>query len=232
MKDIVPELLEKIQKDFENSVNNNAEIARLRKLIESREGSYIEAEEISKEIGAELSQAFGNNLSSATLPDGKMYFNIADRTVKPLLEEGYLMATQDAMAVQKILNERAGIGLKVQQPEIDSERVAGLIDSLVSADQFDDIAWLLKDPLINFMLSAVTDVVRENFEFHGKAGLNPKIVRTAERKCCKWCRSLAGTYSYPVENDDVFRRHQRCQCTVIYDQGDGLRENVHTKKRV
>lgn len=230
MENIVPELLEKLQKDFENGVNNNTEIQRLHELIQNRKGSYIEAEEIAKEIGSELSQSFGNNLSSATLPDGKMYYNIADRTVRPLLEESYRMATEDAMAVQQLLNERAHIGIKVQQPEIDEERVAGIINSISNAEQFDDIAWLLDDPLVNFMLSAVTDVVRVNFEFHGKMGLNPKIVRKAERKCCKWCQSLAGTYSYPVENRDVFRRHQRCRCNVIYDQGDGLRENVHSKK--
>ena len=232
MTDIVPELLEKIQKDFQNGVNNNSEITRLRELIRNRKGSYIEAEEISKEIGAELSQAFGNNISSAVLPGGKMHYNIADRTVRPLLEESYNMAAKDAMAVQKLINERSNIALKVQQPEIDSDRVAAIVDSLANADQFDDIAWLLEDPLINFMLSAVTDVVRANFEFHGKAGLNPKITRKAERKCCKWCSNLAGTYSYPVSNDDVFRRHQRCRCNVMYDRGDGLRENVHSKKVV
>ena len=232
MKDIVPELLEQLQKDFENGVNNNTKIQHLRELIQNRTGSYIEAEEIAKEIGAELSQAFGKNISSAVLPGGKMHYNIADRTVRPLLEESYNMAAKDAMAVQELINERSHIGLKVQQPEIDSDRVASIVDSLANADQFDDISWLLDDPLVNFMLSAVTDVVRANFEFHGKAGLNPKIIRKAERKCCKWCSNLAGTYSYPVSNDDVFRRHQRCRCNVIYDRGDGLRENVHSKKAV
>lgn len=232
MTDIVPELFERIKKDFENRVNNNAEIRRLRELIQNRKGSYVEAEKIAKEIGSELSQALGKNLSSDLLPDGRMYFNIADRTVRPLLEECYNMTAEDAMIVQKLINERAQIGLAVQQPQIDEDRVSAIVNSLSRAEQFDDIAWLLDDPLINFTLSAVTDVVKVNFEFHGKAGLNPKIVRTAERKCCKWCRGLAGTYSYPVESKDVFRRHQRCHCTVIYDQGDGFRENVHTKKRV
>ena len=232
MEDIVPELLEKLQKDFEDGVNNNTEIQRLRELIQNRKGSYIDAEDIAQEIGSELSQAFGKNVSSAVLPGGKMHYNIADRTVRPLLEESYNMATEDAMAVQRLINERAHIGLKVQRPKINEDRVAGVINKLSDAEHFDDIAWLLDEPLKNFMLSAVTDVVRANFEFHGKAGLNPKIVRKAESKCCKWCSSLAGTYSYPVSNNDVFRRHQRCRCNVIYDQGDGLRENVHSKKAV
>lgn len=232
MVDIVPQLLEKLKKDFESGVGHNAEIQRLKKLIREKKGTYIDAEEIAKEIGAELSKTFGDNLSSAVLPDGKMYYNIADRTVRPLLEESYTMATHEAMEVQKQLNEKAHIGLGVKKPSIDTDRVEGIINSLSNAEQFDDIVWLLGDPLIGFALQAVTDVVRENFEFQGKAGLKPKLIRTSEHKCCEWCRSLAGTYSYPVENRDVFRRHQRCRCSVIYDQGDGFRENVHTRQQI
>ena len=232
MVDIAPELLEKLQTDFADGVHNNTEIQRINALIQNRKGSYIDAEDFAKEIGKELSQTLGNNLSSMMLPDGKMYYNIADRTVRPLLESGYMLAAEEATAVQKVLNERAAIGLPVQNPGVDTERIDGIIQSISNAEQFDDIAWLLDAPLENLILSAVTNVARANFEFQGKAGLNPKIVRKAERKCCKWCSNLAGTYSYPVDNEDVFRRHQRCRCTVIYDQGDGFRENVHGKKKI
>ena len=232
MADIVPQLLEKMKRAFESRVDSNAEIQRLKKLIQDKKGTYIEAEEIAKEIGAELAKTFGENLSSATLPDGKMYYNIADRAIRPLLEKSYTMSTQEAMEVQKQLNESAHIGLKVQEPTIDSDRVDGIINRLSSADQFDDIAWILEDPIISFTLQAVTDVVMKNFELQGKAGLNPKLVRTAERKCCDWCRNLAGTYNYPVEDRDVYRRHQRCRCSVIYERGDGFRQNAHTKQQL
>ena len=58
-----------------------------------------------------------------------------------------------------------------------------------------------------------------------------KIVRKIAGNCCDWCKSLAGTYSYPnnVPND-VYRRHQRCRCTVDYMPGDGKIQNVHTKQ--
>lgn len=232
MVDVVPQLAKKLKRGFESGVGNNIEIQRLQQKIRYRNGTYADAEEIAKEIGSELSKTFEKNLSSTVLPDGKMYYNIADRAVRPLLEESYTMAIHEAMEVQRQINEKAHISISVQKPVIDKDRVEGIINSLSNAEQFDNIAWLLEEPLINFVSQAVTDVVRDNFEFHGRAGLNPKIIRTAENKCCDWCRSLAGTYRYPVENRDVFRRHQRCRCSVIYDQGDGFRENVHTRQQL
>ncbi|CAG7589950.1 hypothetical protein PEPTYR26121_01104 [Peptoniphilus tyrrelliae] len=37
-------------------------------------------------------------------------------------------------------------------------------------------------------------------------------------------------YEYPDVPKDVYRRHQRCKCTVDYLPGDGRKQDVHTKK--
>lgn len=230
MEDIAPSLLEKIRVSLIRNIERNAEIRSLNQAIQNGTATYIEAERYGICVGEALSAAFSENLSSAVLPDGKMYFNIADRVIRPLLAEDYELISTAAAEVQKALNLKAGIGIKVQTAAVDADRIDGLINSLVSADQFDDVAWMLDEPVINFSLSAVTEVLKVNFEFHGKSGLNPKIVRRCEAKACKWCRSLAGTYEYPVENRDVYRRHQRCRCTVLYNPGDGRYQNIHTKQ--
>ena len=61
------------------------------------------------------------------------------------------------------------------------------------------------------------------------AGLRPRVIRTAESHCCKWCSALAGTYDYPRVPKDVYRRHERCRCRVEYDPGEGRRQNVWNK---
>lgn len=48
----------------------------------------------------------------------------------------------------------------------------------------------------NYCQSIVDNAVRKNADFQWKSGLEPKIVRTAEYKCCKWCSNLEGTYRY------------------------------------
>ena len=180
-----------------------------------------------------MADAFSEHLSSANLPHGKLFYNIADRVVRPLLEEDFKLVANAAAEVQKALNQKAGIHIKAQTATVDADRVDGIIESLAKAEQYDNIAWLLEEPLVNFSLGAVTETLRANFEFHGKAGLNPKIIQKCESKACKWCRNLAGTYSYMDDFDrNVFRRHQRCRCTVLYDPGNGKYENVHSKKSV
>ncbi|MBO4861480.1 MAG: hypothetical protein J5535_01100, partial [Firmicutes bacterium] len=69
-----------------------------------------------------------------------------------------------------------------------------------------------------------------NADFHYKTGLSPKIVRTAEAKCCDWCASLEGEYDYPLEDTEVYRRHDNCRCIVEYKPGDGRKQDVHTKQ--
>ncbi len=63
-------------------------------------------------------------------------------------------------------------------------------------------------------------------------GLKPKIIRRTTFKCCEWCDNLAGTYTYPDVPSDVYRRHENCRCTVIYDPADGSKtvQDMRSKK--
>lgn len=232
MKDIAPELLEKIRKDFTSRVTNSHRINTLYKMIEEGRATYAEAEEYALLVGDALSQALGNYLSSDILPDGKMYYNIADRVLRPLIEEDYNLVSDAALKVQVALNKQANIGIKVQSAELDTERIDSMISSVANAESYDDISWLLDEPLKNLSLSFVTNTLKENVEFQGKAGLKPQIIRKHEAKACKWCLGLAGTYSYPNLPRDVYRRHQRCRCTVLYDPGNGRMDNIQTHKAV
>ena len=45
-------------------------------------------------------------------------------------------------------------------------------------------------------ISQVDEMLHENADMQHKAGLRPKIIRTAEPGCCEWCASLAGEYDY------------------------------------
>lgn len=230
MEDIAPALLEQLQKDFHDNIQKNKSLQDLLKLVEAGKAGYAQAEEIACEIGSALSQAFGKTLSAAALPDGKMYFNIAQRVVGQLLEEDHQLIAQVAEQVQTTLNKKANIGLKAQTVAVDEDRVYGIVNKIANAEAFDDVAWVLGEPVVNFSQSVVDNILKANVNFQGKAGMTPKIIRKAERKCCKWCQSLAGEYEYPMVPDDVYRRHERCRCIVEYDPGSGKRQNVHTKQ--
>lgn len=230
MEDIAPDLLAAIQKSFTENVESNKRIAALFKKIESGAAVYSDAEEYSRLVGEALSQAFGSHLSSSVLPDGKLYYNIADRVVRPLMEEDHGIVSRAAEMVQASLNEKAGIGLAVQHAPVNTDRIDELINKVSNANTFDDVASFLGAPVVNFSQNVVDETLQANVNFQGRAGRHPRIIRKAEWKCCEWCRALAGEYEYPMVPPDVYRRHQNCNCTVEYDPGDGPRQNVHTKQ--
>ena len=222
MNDIAPELLEKIQKSFEEQTKE------LREEIKNGVKSYEEAYNYAIEVGEALANSFGVNITSEILPDGRMYYNIADKVVRPMLEAEYELSSAAAVSAQRSANKAAGVGIKPQAAEFDKDKAQGIIDR-VSSQPYNEIKWILNEPIKTFSKNVVDDTIQKNVEFQGKSGLSPKIVRRASLGACKWCRSLAGTYTYPDVPQDVYRRHENCNCVVEYVEG-GKYQNVRTKQ--
>lgn len=230
-KDIVPDLLETIQSDFENERLDSKKIQHLLKLLEENSATYLEANDYAIEIGELLSKVLNRHITAEILPDGKMYFNIADRVLNETLKNNYELIADYAETVQAQLNKKAGISLKSQRPQLNQERIDSLVNKLASKDNFDFVKFVLLEPIVNFSQSIIDDAIEANVDFHAKVGMSPKIIRTAVGKACKWCKSLEGIHDYhSLKNKDVFRRHDRCRCTVDYLPGDGKVKNVWTKQ--
>ena len=221
MTDIAPELLEKVQQSFE------AETAGLKEEIVNGVKSYEEAYAYAIQVGEALSKSFGVNITPEVLPDGMMYYNIADKVVRPMLQAEYELASAAAVQAQRSANQAAGIGIKPLAADFDEDRAQGIIDR-VSSQPFEEVSWLLNEPVKSFSKNVVDQTLEKNVEFQGKSGLSPKIRRTANGETCEWCQAVAGTYEYPNVPKDVYRRHANCDCVVEYIDG-GKIQDVHTK---
>ena len=230
VEDIVPSLLKKIKSEFEGARLDSEVLKDLLSKLHHSKASYLDANQYAIEIGEILSKALGASLTNETLPDGKMYYNIAQRVLTDVLGRNHELVSDYTEQVQKNLNSEAKIGLTAQVPELNQDRIDGLVNRLASEESFDDVKWLLDDPIVNFSQSIVDDSIRKNAEFHHKVGLSPKIVRRVVGHPCKWCKSLEGSYNYPEIPKDIYRRHGNCRCTVDYHPGNGKKQNVHTKK--
>lgn len=222
MTDIAPELLEKVQQSFE------AETASLKEEIANGVKSYEEAYSYAIKVGEALSKSFGVNITPEVLPDGMMYYNIADKVVRPMLQAEYEISSVAAVQAQRSANRAAGIGIKAQVADFDEERAQGIIDR-VSSQPFEEVSWLLNEPVKSFSKNVVDQTLEKNVEFQGKSGLSPKIRRTATGETCEWCQAVAGTYSYPNVPKDVYRRHANCDCIVEYIEG-GRYQDVWSKE--
>lgn len=231
MEDIAPQLLETLRTRFSEKIAVNPKIRALAKKIKAGDATYVDADDYAYLVGNALSEVFMDNLSSAVLPDGRMYYNIAQRVLRPLLEEDHAIVSDAAAMVQTFLNQKASIGIKAQTVPVDEDRVYGIVNKVAEAESFDVVKWVLDAPVVNFSMNVVDETLRANVDFQGRSWLYPKVIRKAERNCCKWCSNLAGVYDYPVDRE-VYQRHERCRCTVEYDPADGKRrrQNVYTKQ--
>lgn len=127
MQDIVPELIESIRNDFETN----------KKQIKKKERStFKDVHDYATKLGEALSASFQKNITEKVLPEGVMYFNIAERAIRPFLEEIYKEVLQEAATVQKKLNSKVGIGMTPIIPEIDEDRIKGIIDKLSNGELY------------------------------------------------------------------------------------------------
>lgn len=229
--DIVPGLLEVIERDFDTFLQQNKKIERVRQAIEEGSATYEQAYEYAQQVGEALANSFEKNISSEVLPDGHMYFNIADRILNTTLERNHVLVATVSVEIQEILNRKAGLGLKGVSPELNRNRIKSIIERVVHEEIYDEVKWMLAEPIVNFTQSVVDDTLKANVEFQGKSGLYPKIIRVAHASDpCDWCKEMEGTYKYPNVPAGVYGRHDRCRCTVEYDPGDARRQNVWTKE--
>lgn len=230
MVDVVPELLNKIQSGFNIILSSNSRVAAIKKAMSGGLATYVDANEYAQEIGSILAQLFREHITPESLPDGRFYFNIADRILSETLENNHNLISAVSFEIQTQLNTAAGLGIKSIKPSLRKNRIKGIVTRVSGEVDFGKIAWILDEPIISFSQNVVDETIKANVDFHGKSGLKPKIVRTPESGACEWCREIAGTYAYPDVPEDVYRRHDRCRCTVAYDPGDSKRQNVWSKK--
>lgn len=231
MNDIALELLKKIQMDFDAAFDKSDVIKKLYAKIRDGTATYIDANEFAVEVGDILTRAYKRHISADVLPDGRMYYNIAERVIGTTMKGNYVLISSVASQIQEALNKAAKIGIKPVAPELNQDRIDGIVNKVSSAENYEDVEWVLDEPIKTFSQSIVDDSIRANAEFHAKAGMQPVIVRKIAGNCCEWCKAVAGTYKYPDEvPKDVYRRHQRCRCTVDYVPKNGKVQNVHSKQ--
>ena len=227
--DIVPALLEEIQNEFDKRTYNSKKLKKAFLLLQNKKATYLDANNFAIEIGEILSDVLRTKITAEVLPDGKMYFNIADRILNPTMKKNYDLISNFIVDIQTELNRTANLRLKGQIPEFNQDRIDGIVNRISSEEDFESIKWLLDDPIINFSQSIVDDGIKANAEFHAKAGLQPKITRRVSGHACEWCSRLAGTYGYYEVPKEVYQRHERCRCTVDYNPGNGRKQDVWSK---
>lgn len=232
MIDVAPALYEGINKSFTNNMVKDIRIKRISNRIRDGTATQIEGKQYAEISGENLAKALKSNLTPDNLPDGKLYYNIANRTIKPALKNNYDLINTTAADIQSANDLKAGIGLNSVKAPFPDERINGLIDKITMDDITPErILYWLGEPIINNSEAFFDDFIKENADFRQKAGLKSTISRILAPGCCEWCADVAGrgTYTYGDEPEDFYRRHEYCRCTVTF-QSEKTSQNVWTKR--
>lgn len=230
--DVVPALQESIATTFRTRMSTDRRVRQITNRIRDGTATFRDGREYAERTGDALARALKTNLREDTLPNGKLYYNIAQRTVEPALRTNYELVNDVAAQIQEIGDESLGIGLRAIEADFPAERAAGLIDKMtVEGITWEQLAFWMGEPIINITEAFMDEFIRANAKFRQQAGLTAKVSRILAPGCCDWCTEAAGrgTYEYGEQPDDFFRRHEFCRCTVTYQSGKKS-QNVWSKR--
>lgn len=247
MSDIVPALLEELERRYTHANETDPRLAGITKRIRDGTPRVEDAHFFAEYRGENLAQAFQDTLRPGVLPDDRMYYNIADRTVTPTMRETFAATQEAAAAIQKLQYADDGIGLIPVTADFPAERVAGLVDKVSGAATLEAAKSWLDEPLVNTAISYYDDFAQANARTAARAGLETTIERKLgrfERKRaapigkakgrsyevpCEWCRALAGTYQFNDLPPDIWRRHENCRCIITKRVGR-LMQDMSTRR--
>lgn len=238
MSNLGESLLDEVRALFEAKTASDAKLAQLAKRI--RDGTYYDASDYAVRLG----ELLGESLNDSTKTLAFMSREVAEEVLGPMLRQDHDLLALVIEMVQKRLNEANGFGLNPVIPEVDTNRIAGIIEKVASGETLDEVRWMFGEPIINYSQSVVDQAIRDNAKATSKLGLTGYIIREAEtagvkqitrgkkkvtyQVPCKWCANLAGRYKSTEAPKDVYRRHESCRCHLTFEYG-GRRQDAWSK---
>lgn len=232
--DIGQDILRSVKADFAKALDDQSgRLGRLFKKIQDGKASMSDISTFSVLIGQTVSSAVEKRVTPEALPNGTLYFNIAQTVLQGILKDSHELINLAASSVQERLDAQQGLHIRAVKPEYPEERVksiAGAASTASMNSNGEKEQRRLTSPVENVVQSFYSDYVRENADLRSKAGLNAYIIRRTSGKCCAWCADLAGRYRYEDAPPDVYARHDNCTCTVDFVTNN-YRQDVWSKRK-
>ena len=234
--DVAPELAAKIDRLYSAALKDDKTIVRLGTKLQKEPLSASEIRTLSERLGRHASDALREVLTPEALPDGRVYWNIAERTIKPMLEKVY--ATENAVqtASQLLLDKKNGINIAISKGIDPTDRINEVLNFAVNSTTGEQISNALNDPVKTTALDFLDDFKKANAEIRNGLGFKQTVVREYDgvglangRRPCNWCIGRAGTWTYQEAIDHgVFERHTGCGCTIEVISSDEVTNEEYT----
>lgn len=210
----------------------------LRKLIQQKMSTSPSLRSLMKRIRsgkatfrdtAEYSRIYSDLLGKC-LSDNVLSLDDREAAAFDMLRDSYDHTNSVLSQVQTGIDKKNGINIRPRAAAFPLERVTQFSHSLVDPTVEDSVIQRrARNGTANISMSYHDNYMETNAEFRSNAGLKCYIDRQTDGKCCKWCTAIAGRYVYGEEPHDVYRRHDNCGCSVIYENGR-QRQDVWSKR--
>ena len=181
--------------------------------------------------GAELTdlraQAFGTAFSGKVLDIAQ---DERESACTELLRKRCDDTDEVAKAAQRGALSRQGLNLTPPTAPFEEDRARKIGHSLEDDTVPDEtIQRRAKSATETMIRSQYDRNMKQGAKTCAEAGLKTYIIRDSASGCCKWCDEVAGKFAYGSEPKDVYRRHDNCSCSVVYESGRG-QQNVWSKQ--
>jgi len=141
-----------------------------------------------------------------------------EELAEALLHDRYEDINARCAEVQTALDDKQGLHLAPQKADFPAERAAKFAHSLLDPTVTDEtIKRRARSVSENITVTFHDDFIRENAAFRDRAGLKCYVTRSTSGGCCDWCSNVAGRYLMQEQPEGLFRRHDNCDCTIVYD---------------
>lgn len=233
MNDVSPGILEAVKKQFDILFYQNAKIKRIYEKVRKGKASFAEMKTFAEMAGDILSEALDKVFTEGNLPDGKLYQNIAEKVITPMLQQNYSLVNEVCGYVMDDKNTAARIGVRAVAAEFNADRaekIAQIAANSGGVKKGSKAAQLIT----NMSLSFVDAFIQVNADMHKDLGMMPQIQRIYHGKpgACEFCERLAYSDAYkgPKMPAGIFQRHRDCKCTLIYEPRKGKYQDPWSKK--
>ncbi|MBQ2603411.1 MAG: hypothetical protein II589_00030, partial [Clostridia bacterium] len=118
-----------------------------------------------------MSAAIAKNVIPDNLPNGTLYYNIAEKILSGTLKDNYELVNMAAQAAQEQTDSQLNIRIEPQKAEFPQDRVHKIINA--AADQTADSDTIKRrsaSPVQNVTESFFDNYVEENAKFREEAG--------------------------------------------------------------
>lgn len=131
MKDVAPELLEKLNKTFGQKVAIDPQIRSYKKKLEAEKLTERDCALYIRKVVSIASASVTDVMKPKNLPDGKLYWNIAEAVIVPFLKGIIVQMNNIAVSTMKDSDKKQNINIKIQKLRYPDGQIRSYLNMIV-----------------------------------------------------------------------------------------------------